>query len=380
MLEKEDLLKVLLANYDLLFRPDPVPQHTSVRTGAMYFKELMETNNVRRFQNVGRMDRPCFQRLLHLLKSEGGLKETRGLCCGEKLMIFIHALVGSSVRQLAETWQHSYSTISSVIHAVSKSMISLKDKLFIKPSDTVIPDRIRESGKYSPYFNECIGALDGSYVPAVAPIDEQGAFRDRKGHISQNVLAVVNFDGTFSYVLAGWEGGACDGRVMQDAMGKGITLYPNRYYLADAGYALTLMTLTPYRGVRYHLKEWERGKRKPQNAKELYNLRHSSLRNIVERAFGIVKKRFPLLTAMHSYSFPMQIDLVMCCFMIHNFICLNQGYDDEFANWNAAVMEEDDHAEEPVYSNQSSAQQNAANIQRDVIAQEMWEDYVRFVN
>jgi len=260
-------------------------------------------------------------------------------------------------------------------------MVSLKDKFFVKPSSTEVPDRIRESGKYFPYFSECIGALDGSYVPAVVPLDEQSAFRDRKGHLSQNVLAVVNFDGTFSFILAGWEGGACDGRVMMDAMGKGITMFPKRYYLADAGYALTLVTLTPYRGVRYHLKEWEKGRRKPQNAKELFNLRHSSLRNIVERAFGIVKKRFPLLTFMHSYSFLTQIDLVMCCFMVHNFIRLNQGFDDEFDDWDPPVMEDDvEEADEMAYSNQTPAQQSAANVQRDVIAQEMWEDYIRYTN
>jgi hypothetical protein len=33
-----------------------------------------------------------------------------------------------------------------------------------------------------------------------------------------------------------------------------------RYYVADAGYTNTEITLTPYRGVRYHLKEHERAK------------------------------------------------------------------------------------------------------------------------
>jgi hypothetical protein len=32
--------------------------------------------------------------------------------------------------------------------------------------------------------------------------------------------------------------------------------------------------------------------RSPQNEKELYNLRHSSCRNIIERSFGIVKSRY----------------------------------------------------------------------------------------
>ncbi len=69
-----------------------------------------------------------------------------------------------------------------------------------------------------------------------------------------------------------------------------------KYFLADAGYAFSCSVLTPYRGTRYHLKEWSRGSEKPQNPKELFNLRHAQLRNVVERIFGVVKKRFPVLT------------------------------------------------------------------------------------
>lgn len=31
---------------------------------------------------------------------------------------------------------------------------------------------------------------------------------------------------------------------------------------------------------------------RPQNREELYNLRHASARNVVERIFGVVKRRF----------------------------------------------------------------------------------------
>jgi hypothetical protein len=62
----------------------------------------------------------------------------------------------------------------------------------------------------------------------------------RKGFKAQNVLAVVSFDLTFQYVLAGWEGTAHDGQVI-DALGKGFEIPENKYYLADAGYGISLM-------------------------------------------------------------------------------------------------------------------------------------------
>ena len=93
-----------------------------------------------------------------------------------------------------------------------------------------------------------------------------------------------------------------------------------KYYLADAGYALSKLCLVPYRGVRYHLKEWMRGNQQPVNKEELFNLRHSSLRNVVERIFGVLKKRFPIVVLMSSYDFEFQCDIVLGAMMLHNFI------------------------------------------------------------
>ena len=63
----------------------------------------------------------------------------------------------------------------------------------------------------------------------------------------------------------------------------------DKYYLVDAGFMLTGGLITPYRGVRYHLKEYSK-RNPPQNHKELFNLRHASLRNAIERTFGVLKK------------------------------------------------------------------------------------------
>jgi hypothetical protein len=42
------------------------------------------------------------------------------------------------------------------------------------------------------------------------------AYRGRKHYITQNVLAVVEFDMKFTYVLAGWEGPAHDAAILAD--------------------------------------------------------------------------------------------------------------------------------------------------------------------
>jgi hypothetical protein len=40
---------------------------------------------------------------------------------------------------------------------------------------------------------------------------------------------------------------------------------------------------------------------RPRNAKELFNLRHAQLRNVVEHIFGIVKRRWSIFTRAQEY-------------------------------------------------------------------------------
>ena len=63
---------------------------------------------------------------------------------------------------------------------------------------------------------------------------------------------------TFRYVLAGWEGSSHDGAVLEAAFDAGFVVPTGKYYLGDAGFSLTPWCLTPYRGVRYHLREWSK--------------------------------------------------------------------------------------------------------------------------
>lgn len=66
-----------------------------------------------------------------------------------------------------------------------------------------IPDTILQNRKYSPYFDNCIGALDGTHIAMHVPVEKRKSYRNRKGYLSQNVLAVCDFDMKFTRGLAG---------------------------------------------------------------------------------------------------------------------------------------------------------------------------------
>ena len=60
-----------------------------------------------------------------------------------------------------------------------------------------------------------------------------------------------------------------------------------KYYLGDVNYGVHNGIISPYRSICYHLKEFSDNP--PRNDKELFNLRHSSLRTSIERCFGVLK-------------------------------------------------------------------------------------------
>ncbi|KAG6528039.1 hypothetical protein ZIOFF_010177 [Zingiber officinale] len=78
--------------------------------------------------------------------------------------------------------------------------------------------------------------------------------------------------------------------------------------------------ITPYRGIRYHLKEYSRCG--PTNVKELFNLRHATLRGAIERAFGVLKKRFPIIASETEpyYEVDIRTDIILACCILHNFL------------------------------------------------------------
>src|SRR5664279_2691017 len=71
--------------------------------------------------------------------------------------------------------------------------------------------------------------------------------------------------------------------------------------------------------TRYHLNEFS-SRHGPQNAKELFNLRHSSLRVTIERAFAALKNRFKILDQKPFHPFETQVKLVLACCILHNWI------------------------------------------------------------
>lgn len=83
--------------------------------------------------------------------------------------------------------------------------------------------------------------------------------------------------------------------------------------IGDGAYPLKHWLLTPYR---------DNGNLNAE--KKRYNFIHSSTRTVIERAFGILKRRFRPLRFIETKDMQTSCDIPISCSVLHN-ICINQG-------------------------------------------------------
>jgi hypothetical protein len=97
----------------------------------------------------------------------------------------------------------------------------------------------------------------------------------------------------------------------------------------DSGYPNHPGYLAAYKGTKYHLPEYRYGP-EPQGKKEIFNFAHSSLRNVIERPFGVLKMKWRILLHMPSYAPYKQNQIIVACMALHNFIQLSEIVDRDF--------------------------------------------------
>ena len=117
-------------------------------------------------------------------------------------------------------------------------------------------------------------------------------------------------------------------------------------------------------------------KGKPNNTpEELFNHRHSLLRNAIEHTFGILKQGFPILRHATSYQIRTQAKIVLVCCILHNFITIEDGI-----NFEVDIEEEDDREgiDVPILETYGMTQRDRDDWGRfqDQIEKRMWDDYI----
>jgi hypothetical protein len=158
--------------------------------------------------------------------------------------------------------------------------------------------------------------------------------------------------------------------------------FVGKFYLVDAGFPNRPEFISPFRGTRYHLADYEGATQAPTNEVENFNYRHAQLHSVIERTFGIIKNRFAILKGCMPFPYITQAKIVVACFMLHNFIrqeksddmiedlvdvtrILNQSSEHEIGAQQQAI---EDFREESTQMRKTIADNMRANIMRA-----MWE-------
>ncbi|XP_027079317.1 uncharacterized protein [Coffea arabica] len=291
----------------------------SALSGRDYVVELINGYEDRIIENM-RLDVPQFLLLCDLLVQRGywhaypsqrvGVHESVALT----LMCLSH---DERHRILAKRFQHSTETIDRHVRRVLRGLVRLgRDLVRPRNFDNTHP-RILNNALFMPWFRDCVGALDGTQVSAWCRAEIRERYRNRYGDLSQYVLAACDHDMRFVYVRVDWEDSAHNARILQNTLldpNLGFPMPPlGKYYAVDATYTNMPGFMAPFRGAQ--------GTHHERAAKALFNRRHASVRNIIERTFGVLKKRFPILKGpMQNYLIATQNNIVLACCTLHNFM------------------------------------------------------------
>ena len=189
---------------------------------------------------------------------------------------------GTFQRVISDLFGVSVFAACRVIHKVS-SAIAKQKRQFLSFSENLadIKRKFYDVG----HFPGVIGAIDCTHVWIICPDKENAmAFVNRRQFYSINVQAVCDSDAFITNIVARWPGSTHDSRIFEnsniaDKLRDGIL---DGLLLSDSGHACRAYLLTPIL--------------KPKDTGEVrYNTAHRRTRCIIERCFGLLKRRFPCL-------------------------------------------------------------------------------------
>ncbi|XP_046563455.1 putative nuclease HARBI1 [Haliotis rubra] len=210
----------------------------------------------------------------------------------------------------------SIPSVSRILHATTDAICDSLDNIHFPTS--VSEQRVVKEGFHKlAGFPRVLGCIEGTLIPIQAPTgDEEPSYVCRKGYHAINAQAVCDDKLRFLNVVSRWPGATHDATVLSSsALGQHLEKNPvDGWLLGDSGYPSRSWLLTPI--LEAHTRPEER-----------YNSCHCRTRNVVERAFGVLKSRFRCLhksTGCLPFTPAKSSKIIMACFKLHNF-CLSRN-------------------------------------------------------
>ncbi|KNZ56756.1 uncharacterized protein VP01_2326g3, partial [Puccinia sorghi] len=114
---------------------------------------------------------------------------------------------------------------------------------------------------------------------------------------------------------------------------------------------------------------------------ELFNLRHSTLQNVIEQVFGFLKERFKIILTASNYKLEQQYNCMISCACIHNSNILWNGHSDQTfkqseANLGNQPVQQKNDDVYPFQQLKNSRECKECDNWQDQIAEYLWKQYI----
>ncbi|XP_033840179.1 putative nuclease HARBI1 [Periophthalmus magnuspinnatus] len=239
-----------------------------------------------------------------------------------EVLVFLFWLAsGTSYRVVSRVFGIPRSTVHRIVHRVTGEVVALRHKVIHPPTNDDFEAVTRGFARLARHraFRRTAGAIDGCHVRIRPPSGPDGqSYRNRKLFPSIILQAVCGHQGRFIDTYVGWPGSVHDARVLRYSplYQRGLYPPPGHFILADGGYPCLqrpLPLITPYKWPVQGV------------GAQRFNFHHSKARSVIERAFGMMKRRFRAiffhaLEVHHTFA----PHVITACAVLHN-ICLGAG-------------------------------------------------------
>lgn len=313
---------------DLLFCSDtdiaiPMERQYSRRTLADPLNDFTEQDFARRY----RMTKSSFGKLLAILEEDLSRPNNYGAPhtpTTQLLVALRYFTQGGRQNLVGDALGVAQTTVSKIIFRVAKAICKQLQRFIVWPTGAdarrtvqefkdLVPKRTGGARKGMP---NVIGAIDGTQIQVRAHgFPNREINRNRHGEIALNVQAVCDVNLRFLDVVARWPGSTHDARILANSRLQTVMesqkIGEKYWLLGDSGYPCRPWLLPPLSNPE-----------PAPSPEDDYQFAHLQTRNVVERAFGLLKKRFECVSQNHIPG--QDIDrlpaTIMACFILHNFL------------------------------------------------------------
>ena len=201
------------------------------------------------------------------------------------------------------------SSVCRIIRRVSLALAKQRKRFIRMPiTESELHDASRDFYAVA-RFPRTIGAIDCTHIKIQSPGGNQAEnYRNRKSWFSLNVQTVCSADLKILNVVARWPGASHDQHIFNNSTLK-MQLergdFGNFIIVGDSGYRNTKYLATPFLRCNTQIQA-------------LYNESQIRTRNVVERSYGVWKRRFPVLSMGLRVNISTVQLIIVACAVLHN--------------------------------------------------------------